>query len=120
MKEYCDGIARVRGAGGIAGTVMLKQLPEGVMVTAVISGLPESETGFFALHIHEGGSCGGGDFGESGSHYNPEGRKHPLHAGDLPLLLRCGGKAHLQVLTDRFRAEDVIGRTVVIHSYPDD
>ena len=32
----------------------------------------------------------------------------------------CGGDAYLSVLTDRFTVPEVIGRTVVIHSDPDD
>lgn len=45
---------------------------------------------------------------------------HPKHAGDLPPLLACQGSAYLSVKTDRFCVEDILGRTVVIHSDPDD
>ena len=31
-----------------------------------------------------------------------------------------GGKAYLKVLTGRFRLEEVIGRTVILHRDPDD
>lgn len=93
---------------------------DGTMVVAEICGLPESETGFFALHIHEGCCCGGEGFSKTGGHYNPGGREHPCHAGDLPPLLSCGGSAKLSVVTDRFRVGDVLGRTVVVHSRPDD
>lgn len=120
MKERYDGIARVRGAGDISGTVEFRQLQNGVLITAEISGLPESASGFFGFHIHEGSSCGGADFADTGGHFNPAESLHPRHAGDLPPLMSSGGKAYLQVLTDRFRVEDVIGRTVVIHSNPDD
>jgi len=30
------------------------------------------------------------------------------------------GCAHLSVRTDHFRVQDILGRTVVIHSHPDD
>ncbi len=43
-----------------------------------------------------------------------------MHAGDLPPLLSNNGRAYCQVLTGRFRVSDVIGKTVVIHSGPDD
>jgi Cu-Zn family superoxide dismutase len=43
-----------------------------------------------------------------------------MHAGDLPPLLACNGEAYLAVLTGRFRVKDVMGKTVVIHSRPDD
>lgn len=92
----------------------------GTMVIADICGLPDSDTGFFALHIHEGGDCRGKGFPNTGSHYNPDNVPHPKHAGDLPPLLSCDGTAYLAVQTKRFRVEDVIGKTVVIHSRPDD
>ena len=59
-------------------------------------------------------------FFDTGSHYDPSGTPHPKHAGDLPPLLLCNGGAFLAVRTDRFRVEDILGRTVVIHSGPDD
>ena len=89
-----------------------------VQITAEITGLPQ--TGFFGFHIHEGKSCGGTKFSETGSHYNPQNTAHPEHAGDLPPLLWCRGNAYLSVRTDRFSVIDIIGRTVVIHSDPDD
>lgn len=35
-------------------------------------------------------------------------------------MLGCGESAYMSVKTDRFSADDRIGRTVVIHSGPDD
>ncbi|MGM9537743.1 MAG: superoxide dismutase family protein [Candidatus Onthomonas sp.] len=93
----------------------------GTLVVADISGLPpDSETGIFALHIHEGTDCSGPGFSDTGGHFNPTGQLHPNHAGDLPPLFSFRGRAFLAVLTGRFRVSDVIGRTVVIHSGPDD
>lgn len=105
---------------GLTGRVLFTPCKGGVMVTAQVSGLPGSETGFFALHIHEGTNCGGRGFPNTRSHYNPCNRKHPAHAGDLPPLLSCNGKAHMEVLTDRFCIREILGRTVVIHSGADD
>ncbi len=107
-------VARLR-ENGISGTVHFSQRRDGVLVSAHMEGLPASETDFFAFHIHEGRDCQ-----TPGLHYDPVGVKHPLHAGDLPPLLRCGGKAYLSFLTDRFRLQAVIGRTVVIHGGSDD
>lgn len=108
-------------APALTGTVQFCQMPQGVLVTAHVSGLPrDNASGFFALHIHEGVSCAGDSFPGTLSHYDPSGLPHPDHAGDLPPLLSSGGEAYLSVLTDRFRLGDVIGRTVVIHSGPDD
>lgn len=109
--------ARVQGET-VRGCVTFRQERCGVWVDADIWGLPDS--GFFALHIHEGGSCAGEGFPDTGNHWNPSGSAHPMHPGDLPPLLSCGGHAQMTVLTNRFRLEDVLGRTVVIHSGSDD
>ena len=42
----------------------------------ILSLLGENGSGFFAIHIHEGGSCEGEDFSGSKGHYDPEGEKH--------------------------------------------
>lgn len=102
------------------GTVRFVPGGDGTLVIVEIKGLPESESGFFGMHIHEGENCTGEEFPNTGGHYNPEEIRHPEHAGDLPPLLNCHGKAYLSVLTDRFRIRDIIGRTLVIHSEPDD
>lgn len=119
-----DAVACIRGgpkAPHLSGTVRFYQKRGAVLVAVHVSGLPrESETVFFALHIHGGGSCSGEDFSETGGHYDPRNEAHPQHAGDLPPLLFCGGGAYLAVLTDRFSVADVLGRTVVIHSGADD
>ena len=102
------------------GTVSFTASGNGTVVAAEICGLPESETGFFAFHIHEGGDCCGEGFPNTKGHFNPGKRDHPCHAGDLPPLLSCNGRAELTVLTNRFSVCDVLGKTVVIHAQPDD
>lgn len=113
-------MACVKGERGLRGVVKLYRSSCGTLVVAEILGLPTNESGFFALHIHEGGDCGGEDFADTGGHYNPCGEAHPRHAGDLPPLLSRNGRAVLAVETGRFAPCDVIGRTVVIHSGADD
>lgn len=119
-----DAVARIHGgadAPQLSGWVQFYQENACVRITAKISNLPgESETGFFGFHIHQGESCSGTDFSGTGSHYNPAGQAHPKHAGDLPPLLACRENAYLSFKTDRFSVKDIIGRTVVIHSDPDD
>ena len=119
-----DAVARIRGgtdAPRPTGEVQFYQECGNVLVVADISGMPQSGgTGFFALHIHEGDSCDGEGFAQTGGHYNPKGAAHPNHAGDLPPLLRYGDRAFLTVRTDRFCVQEVIGKTVVIHNGPDD
>lgn len=126
--QYCGkrpyAAAQIRGgteAPQLSGCVQFYQENRCVLIVAKISGLPkESETRFFGFHIHEGDNCSETDFSSTGSHYNPLDQAHPKHAGDLPPLLECQGNAYLSVRTDRFSVTDIIGRTVVIHSDPDD
>lgn len=121
---YPDAAAVIRGgadAPNLSGQILFYQECRNVLVVADVSGLPKnSKTGFFALHIHEGGSCSGKGFSETGGHYNPTGQEHPNHAGDLPPLMLCHEQGYLAVRTDRFCVREIIGRTVVIHSGPDD
>ena len=77
----------------IRGEVMFYQTKDGVLVSARISGLPQSEAGFFGFHIHEGENCKGDSFKNTGGHYNPKDRPHPSHAGDLPPLFSNRGYA---------------------------
>lgn len=108
----------------IRGTVSFLPLGRNVLVTADIQGLPHNSDpcggGIFALHIHEGSACSGTNFSDTGGHFNPNDCPHPHHAGDLPPLFECGGRAFLAVMTDRFQIPDVIGRTVIIHNNLDD
>ena len=119
-----NAVARITGgaeAPQLSGCIAFYQENGCVLVAARISGLPkESETGFFGFHIHQGRNCSGAGFSGTGSHYNPAERVHPAHAGDLPPLLECRGRAYLSFRTDRFSVNDIIGRTVIIHSDPDD
>ncbi len=126
--RYCtncpDAVARITGgaeAPQLSGCVQFYQENGCVVVVTRISGLPkESETGFFGFHVHQGRDCSGAGFSGTEGHYNPVGQAHPEHAGDLPPLIRCRGNAYLSFRTDRFSVNEIIGRTVVIHSDPDD
>ena len=104
----------------IRGEVLFYQERDSVLITVKISGLPQNGAGFYGFHIHEGKSCGGEDFSNTGGHFNPKNLPHPSHAGDLPPLLSNHGSAYMTVKTDRFRVRDIIGRTVIIHAGPDD
>lgn len=110
-----------REAPNLRGTVRFYPMWDGVLVEVEVCGLPEGGDGIFAMHIHEGSDCGGTDFSNAGGHFNPGGQMHPEHAGDLPPLFRCcGGRAYFAMVTSRFTIPDVVGRTVIIHSGPDD
>ena len=119
-------IAHISGPPGtpLAGIVSFFPQEGGTLVTARIHGLPYEDapcaSRVFGFHIHEGSSCTPPDFQDAGGHFDLDGCTHPHHAGDLPPLFGCRGEAYLSVLTDRFSVPDIVGRTVVIHSDPDD
>lgn len=123
-------IAEVKGSSDypdITGTVKFYQTNVGVILYAVVRGLPTSADScsdrIFGFHIHEGTDCGGNmddPFADAMKHYNPDNCEHPYHAGDLPSLFENNGLAVCLVLTDRFLINDVIGKTVIIHDHSDD
>lgn len=125
IQNYRKPSARATIRGGevcpdLHGEVLFYQTRCAVLIVARISGLPKSDAGFFGFHIHEGDSCKGAEFEKTGGHFNPGGKPHPQHKGDLPPLLSCSGSAYMEVKTDRFRVCEVIGKTVIIHSGTDD
>lgn len=125
-----QAIAQIAGSGDyptVTGKVRFYQTRAGVVVWAGIGGLPRSEAPcqerIFGFHIHKGADCGGSmddPFADAMSHYDPGGCEHPRHAGDLPPLFGNDGYALSLFLTNRFSIKEVIGRTVILHSKPDD
>ena len=125
-----SAVAEIRGSAeysSITGSVYFYQTSAGVLVCAQIFGLPVPDTAcenyIFAFHIHSGGACTGNPedpFADVGAHYNPGGCSHPGHAGDLLPLWGNQGSAFEIFLTDRFRAEEIIGKAVIIHRKSDD
>lgn len=125
-----QAFAKIRGNGehpNLRGIVRFYQTSSGVVVSAEIQGLPnpsgQCESPIFAFHIHSGGSCTGNSedpFANAGTHFNPNNCLHPYHAGDMPPLFGADGSAFSMFLTNRFKLSDVIGKTVIIHSAPDD
>lgn len=95
----------------------------GVLVEAEVWGLPDQTSPifseFFAMHIHEVGDCTN-NFANTGSHFNPTMAAHPNHAGDLPPLLSNHGFAWTAFYDERFILNQIIGKSVIIHSQPDD
>lgn len=118
--------ALIRGVGDYAdvkGELKLFGVHGGTLVVVYVEGLPDNGKGFFGFHIHEGSSCTGDAqdlLKDTGGHYNPFKKEHPMHAGDLPSLLSNEGSAWMSVYTRRFYPEEVVGRTIVIHDMPDD
>ncbi|MGN0373877.1 MAG: superoxide dismutase family protein [Butyrivibrio sp.] len=91
----------------------------GLIVCVEVYGLPETASSFYGMHIHEFEDCTP-PFDKTGSHYNPGNTLHPYHAGDLPPLLACRGYAWMAFYDNRFRLEEIIGRSIIIHSMRDD
>lgn len=95
----------------------------GVLVEAEIFGLPNIKTpgssNFYAMHIHETGNCAR-PFNQTGNHYNPDNMPHPQHAGDMPPLMGNQGYAYLVFYDKRFSIDEIVGRSVIIHSMADD
>ncbi len=111
----------------IRGVAQFYQTPQGVLVVTEVMGLPVGEDicrqGIYAVHIHNGTSCTGNEsdsFANAMSHYNPNNCDHPYHAGDMPPLFENDGYALTVFVTNRFRVEDVIGKTVIVHDNRDD
>lgn len=52
--------------------------------------------------------------------YNEDTLPHGNHIGDFPVLFSNNGYARMSFFTDKFKPEDIIGRSVIIHQNPDD
>lgn len=125
-----NATAYVRGSKkypDIRGVVQFYEYQNNVLAVAEMMGLPTSKEicrkGIYAFHIHEGEACEGNvqdPFVDVKMHYNPAGCQHPYHAGDLPPLFENEGYALSVFLTNRFKIEDILGKTVIVHSDTDD
>lgn len=136
LRRHSHAVAMLHGNAaypGITGLVRMFQIEYGVLVEASLFGLPNPtescRSPIFGFHIHAGEQCGSGSpmgsptnepFAAALGHFNPEGCDHPYHAGDMPPLVGCKGRAYQIFLTDRFELDEVIGRAVVVHAMPDD
>ncbi len=130
FRHHPNAAAIIKGSDEyptVVGDVRFYQLDEGVLVAARVEGLVEAneagQSPVFGFHIHSGSSCTGNEtdpFADAMTHYNPKDRPHPHHAGDMPPLFGNNGSAFLAFITDRFTVDEIVGKTVIIHSMPDD
>ncbi|MBR1592830.1 MAG: superoxide dismutase family protein [Ruminococcus sp.] len=111
----------------IHGVVRFYNMRNGTLVYADVNGLPHTadkcSQEIFGFHIHDGELCSGNDkdpFAYAGMHLNTDNCVHPFHTGDMPPLFGNSGKAVSIFLTNRFSADEVIRKTVIIHGSPDD
>ncbi len=82
--------------------------------------VPPVQNGGNVPPMQNGGNGGVDAFPNSHTHYNPHNCPHPYHAGDMPPLFGSNGYAFLTFVTSRFTVNEIIGKTVIIHSSPDD
>jgi len=130
MEQQPAAEASIRGDSmhpSIRGTVSFYRANDGVLVAAEIAGLPKGtgtcDAPVLGFHIHSAGKCSGNTsdpFADAGPHYNPHDCPHPQHAGDLPPLFSNDGFSWLVFYTNRFKVEEIIGRSVIVHDSPDD
>jgi superoxide dismutase, Cu-Zn family len=115
------------GVGASIGTLTLEDTPEGLKITAKLTGLPPGSHGF---HVHANADCGaaeqngkkvagfaaGGHFDpdKTGKHLGPTGEGHK---GDLPVLeVGENGDATKSVVAMHLKLADVKGHAIVIHA----
>lgn len=127
---FYNARANIRGSKEfpkINGIVTFRETKNGVILTANIQNLPQSENKcsnrFFGFHIHEGTSCTGNatdEFANAKTHLNLTNYPHPFHTGDLPPLIENNGYAYMSVLINKFTIKDIVGKVIIIHDLPDD
>ncbi len=130
IKKRPYAFAKIKGSNdytSINGIAYFYKTESGVLLSIQLKGLPVSDDickkPIFAIHIHSGGSCTGNktdSFADAMTHYKPDDCAHPYHAGDLPPVFGVNGFGFSAFLTNRFTAEEVIGKTLIIHSATDD
>jgi len=120
-------LAPTKGSS-VSGTVSFVQAGDKVRVLAEVSGLSPGAHGF---HVHEKGDCSAPDGTSAGGHFNPGGKPHGNpdhdmhHAGDMPqLIANAAGVAKLTAYLDMITlgdgANNIVGRSVIVHAAPDD
>lgn len=132
--DYVIG-AYVRGgplASEITGQVFFEPAMGGSQVFATFYGLPDympasngnAPIGPLGFHLHEFANCSIGNpespFEAAGGHWNPTNAPHGNHAGDFPVIFSNNGYSNISFFTNKFRPEDVVGKSVIIHQNPDD
>ena len=107
----------------VSGTVAVRALAGGgVHLDVKVSGLSPGLHGF---HVHEVGDCSALDASSAKGHFNPTGKPHGSHAGDLPdLTADASGNARLSTNVPLLTLDDgsmsIMGRAFVVHADPDD
>lgn len=125
---YCNPPAACANLTGnaenpdLTGTALFYPAFDGTMIAVEVYQLPfqtDGQPSFYGMHIHETGDCTP-PFEKTGSHYNPSEQPHPMHKGDLPPLLGNQGYAFSVFFTSYFQVPDILNRSLILHSAPDD
>lgn len=125
-----NAVAKIKGNRNypdLYGEVKFFRVPLGTVVVTELFGLPDEggdcADNIYAFHIHENGSCTGDaedEFANAGMHFDMNSCPHPAHSGDMPPLFAFHGYAWNAFYTERFTPDMVLGRSVIVHSQPDD
>jgi Cu/Zn superoxide dismutase len=56
----------------------------------------------------------------AGAHYNPTSASHADHSGDLGNVISQNGVIQTEIKTSKFKLDDIVGRSIVLHEKEDD
>jgi Cu-Zn family superoxide dismutase len=120
--------AMLDSTGKDLGTLVLSDVPEGIMMMGSLKGLPPGEHG---IHLHATGSCT--PFAAAQGHWNPTSKEHGKdnpkgpHMGDTPnITVGADGSVSVMVTSPGGSLKganallDADGAAVVIHAKADD
>lgn len=119
----------LQSPSGVAGTLVLRETAEGLVVDGTITGLSPGAHGF---HVHDVGECAAPKFESAGGHFDPTKAPHAAptaaahHLGDLGNIeADAAGQAQVHAVVADLSltagaAGSVVGRSVVVHAKADD
>jgi Cu-Zn family superoxide dismutase len=117
------------GDSGVEGSAIFVLEDGKITLQLDVSGMPP---GPHAVHLHEHGDCSAPDGSSAGAHWNPSDEAHGRwgaeahHLGDIGNIeIAPDGRGSYALTTDRWEmgtgsANDIVGRSVIIHAAPDD
>lgn len=133
--QGAQAAASISGPGGVSGSAVLREGPQGVLVELELEGMTP---GWHAVHFHEKGSCADPKFQSAGGHVNhptakrPHGLLNPQGPdfGDLPNVWAGAdgvvrARLYSQLVSiggagDRPALADADGASIVVHAKGDD
>ena len=130
-----QAVASLSGPGGVSGSAVLREGPQGVLVELELEGVAP---GWHAVHFHEKADCSDPKFQKAGGHINhpqakrPHGLLNPEGPdfGDLPnVYAGADGAVHARLYSqlvsiggagERPALSDGDGSAIVVHAKADD